>query len=142
MSLVCEETQGRLDVGVAWPAIEALQNPLFYLSGPPPMLAASGSSCRRGARQLRASVSMPGISSQPLPARDLDHVLEHTPGLWDELGGARLFVTGGTGFFGRWMLESLLRANDDLRLGAEATVLTRDPLAFAAAAPMLQSIRR
>ena len=28
-----------------------------------------------------------------------------------------------------------LRANDDLRLGAEATVLTRDPLAFAAAAP-------
>ena len=41
-SLVCEETQGRLDVGVAWPAIEALQNPLVYLSGPPPMLAALG----------------------------------------------------------------------------------------------------
>ena len=41
-SLVCEETEGRLDVGVAWPAIEALQNPLFYLSGPPPMLAALG----------------------------------------------------------------------------------------------------
>ena len=38
----CEETGGRLDVGVAWPAIEALQNPLFYLSGPPPMLAALG----------------------------------------------------------------------------------------------------
>jgi ferredoxin-NADP reductase len=40
--LVCEETQGRLDVRVAWPAIEALQDPLFYLSGPPPMLVALG----------------------------------------------------------------------------------------------------
>jgi nucleoside-diphosphate-sugar epimerase len=80
---------------------------------------------------------MPGTSSQPLPARDLDHVLEHTQGVWEELRGARLFVTGGTGFFGRWMLESLLRANDDMRLGAEATVLTRNPIAFAAAAPQL-----
>jgi ferredoxin-NADP reductase len=41
-SLVREETQGRLDVGVAWPAIEALHHPLFYLSGPPAMLAALG----------------------------------------------------------------------------------------------------
>ena len=39
-SLVCEETQGRLNVGVAWPAIKDMQDPLFYLSGPPPMLAA------------------------------------------------------------------------------------------------------
>jgi len=38
--LVCEETHGRLDVGVAWPVIEALREPLFYLSGPPPMLTA------------------------------------------------------------------------------------------------------
>lgn len=42
-SLVCEEAQGRLDAGVAWPVIEALDDPLFYLSGPPPMLGALGS---------------------------------------------------------------------------------------------------
>jgi dTDP-glucose 4,6-dehydratase len=46
-----------------------------------------------------------------------------------------LFVTGGTGFFGRWMLESFIRANDELGLNAEAIVLTRDPRRFAAAAP-------
>src|SRR5687768_9874265 len=80
---------------------------------------------------------MPGTSAPPLPARDLDHVLEHTQGIWEDLRDARLFVTGGTGFFGRWMLETLLRANDDLGLGAGATVLTRDPSAFAQAAPHL-----
>jgi dTDP-glucose 4,6-dehydratase len=78
---------------------------------------------------------MPGSSPQPLPERDLDHILEHTQGVWEDLRGGRLFVTGGTGFFGRWMLESFLRANDRLSLGAEAIVLTRAPQRFADAAP-------
>lgn len=78
---------------------------------------------------------MPGSSARPLPERDLDHVLEHTLGVWEDLGGGRLFVTGGTGFFGRWMLESFLRANDEFSLGAEAIVLTRDAARFAQAAP-------
>jgi len=38
--LVSEETQGRLQVEVAWPAIAALNDPVFYLSGPPLMLDA------------------------------------------------------------------------------------------------------
>lgn len=38
--LVCEETDGRLDVGTAWPAIATLRDPVFYLSGPPLMLQA------------------------------------------------------------------------------------------------------
>src|SRR5688500_2507913 len=84
---------------------------------------------------MNASASMPGISLRPLPARALDHVLAHSAGVWVELRYARLFVTGGTGFFGRWMLESFLRANEELELRAEATVLTRDPSMFVRAAP-------
>ena len=38
--LVCEATQGRLEVGAAWPTIATLEVPTFYLSGPPAMLGA------------------------------------------------------------------------------------------------------
>ena len=72
---------------------------------------------------------------RPLPLRDLEHVLEHTHGLWDELRGERLFITGGTGFVGGWMLESLLHADDRLGLGVEAIVLARDPDGYRAAVP-------
>ena len=72
-----------------------------------------------------------------LLAEDLDHVLAHTRELWEDLREKRLFLTGGTGFFGCWLLESFLWADEQLRLGASATVLTRDPGAFARRAPRL-----
>ena len=71
------------------------------------------------------------------PREDLDHVLEHTRVLWDEMRGQRLFITGGTGFFGRWLLESLLWANDRLSLGLSALVLSRNPDAFRERAPLV-----
>ncbi|MEI7846286.1 MAG: NAD-dependent epimerase/dehydratase family protein [Chloroflexota bacterium] len=70
-------------------------------------------------------------------ALDKEHILEHTRSLWEELRGERLFLTGGTGFFGCWLLESFLWANERLKLGAEVTVLTRQPQTFIAKAPEL-----
>lgn len=76
-------------------------------------------------------------SVKPLPVEDLEHVLAHTRELWNEAKGASFFITGGTGFFGMWLLESFAHINDVLGLGISATVLTRDPERFAAKAPHL-----
>jgi len=70
-------------------------------------------------------------------ASDLNHILRHTENLWEELCGQRIFITGGTGFFGIWLLESFAWANSRLRLGASLVVLTRDAEAFQKKAPCL-----
>ena len=68
---------------------------------------------------------------------DLDHILEHTRELWGGLRGQQIFITGGTGFFGCWLLESLLWVNDRLNLDCRATVLSRAPDLFRRKAPHL-----
>lgn len=62
---------------------------------------------------------------------DIDAANRRLAPLWGELAGARLFMTGGTGFIGRWMLEVLMRSGT----AVEVTVLSRNPAGFAAKAP-------
>lgn len=79
------------------------------------------------------------MALQPLPTADLDHILNETKMIWDEMHGQRIFITGGTGFFGCWLLESFCYINRQRHLHAHATVLTRDPAAFAMKCPHLAS---
>jgi len=76
------------------------------------------------------------IYNNPLQ-EDLDHILTRTKGIWEELQGKRIFITGGTGFFGCWFLESFAWANDRLNLNASMLVLTRDGETFKKKAPHL-----
>ena len=73
--------------------------------------------------------------------RDRDHMLLHTAGLWEALRGERIFMTGGTGFVGTWLVEAFVAANQAYDLGATAVLLSRDPDRFAARAPHLANDR-
>lgn len=56
---------------------------------------------------------------------DLEEILDRTRPLWQEMRGQRLFLTGGTGFFGQWLTASFLHCNERLGLDARLVVLSR-----------------
>jgi nucleoside-diphosphate-sugar epimerase len=68
---------------------------------------------------------------------DIARLLARTPSLWEPLRGASLFISGGTGFFGIWLLEAILAANRERSLDCRVAVLSRDPARFAGKAPHL-----
>jgi len=65
-----------------------------------------------------------------LPNADLAQALRLAGADLEELRGKSLFVTGGTGFFGKWLLGALVHANAELGLGLRMTVLSRNPAAL------------
>jgi nucleoside-diphosphate-sugar epimerase len=81
---------------------------------------------------------MGGLMSKPLPASDLAEVLAASEGVWDSLRGSSILVTGATGFFGRWMLESLVHADAVHGLSARIVGLSRDPDRFLKDVPHLR----
>ncbi len=56
------------------------------------------------------------------------------------LRGKRIFITGGTGFFGKWLVGGLVYANAEMDLGLALNVLTRDESAFARRHPEVAQI--
>jgi nucleoside-diphosphate-sugar epimerase len=81
------------------------------------------------------------MPSRPISTLDLQHVVEHAGESLQALRGARIFITGGTGFFGHWLLESLLHANSLMKLDVNATVLTRHIKNFRLKSPHLTEDR-
>jgi len=66
---------------------------------------------------------------------DLDAALARVSDSALELRGARIFVTGGTGFLGQWLLAFLAHARARLSLDFQVVALTRDPARFLGAHP-------
>lgn len=68
---------------------------------------------------------------------EVEELVLGSAGLWPELARSRIFLTGASGFFGCWLLETLLFASDHYGLNLEVVALTRDPAGFLAKAPHL-----
>jgi len=66
---------------------------------------------------------------------DLDEILVNGREDFLRLQGASMFITGGTGFFGKWLLASLCEAERRLKLGISIAALSRDPKSFLARFP-------
>lgn len=65
-----------------------------------------------------------------LPVEDLEHIYQNTKDIWESFRGKSIFLTGGTGFFGKWILHSFIYINQMLKLNAKLIVLTRNKNAF------------
>jgi nucleoside-diphosphate-sugar epimerase len=74
---------------------------------------------------------------RPIDPTDLDDALAQCRDALVSLRGARIFLTGATGFYGAWLLESLAHAREALDLDVDAVVLTRDPARAIARMPHL-----
>ncbi|HEY3399707.1 MAG TPA: NAD(P)-dependent oxidoreductase [Geothrix sp.] len=75
----------------------------------------------------------------PLPELELREAVDIVRD-WSPLRGARIFITGGTGFIGKWLIEVLGKAERTFDLGVEAVVLSRDPAAFLDTMPHLREL--
>lgn len=63
---------------------------------------------------------------------DLNTILENTCKIFrdDFVSRSNIFITGATGFFGKWLLESFVFLNRKLNLNSSLYVLSRDPKSF------------
>ena len=75
--------------------------------------------------------------SKLILTEDLDNIYRIGAPLWSELGNSRIFLTGGTGFFGCWLLRSLMHAIRHHGINIDVTILSRDPDAFQMVEPEL-----
>src|SRR6185437_4623814 len=69
-------------------------------------------------------------SAWGLPTADLDDAVTRATDDLRRWKGARVLVTGGTGFLGRWLVSTLFQANRQLDLGLRLVLLTRHPAAI------------
>ena len=57
---------------------------------------------------------------------DILNIINKTKNLWSEVKNKNIFLSGGTGFFGTWILKSFSLANKNFNLNSKIFVLTRN----------------
>lgn len=65
-----------------------------------------------------------------IPLEDLEYIFQNTKEIWEPFRGKTIFLTGGTGFFGKWLLESFIYMNEKLGINAKIISLSRNPEHF------------
>ncbi len=76
-------------------------------------------------------MSRPKLQSRGgLNTDELESVVDRERSLFEHLSNASLLITGATGWFGVWLLDSLCIADDILHLGLRITAVSRDPSRF------------
>ena len=65
-----------------------------------------------------------------IPIVDLEHIFQNTKDIWEPMRGKSIFLSGGTGFFGKWILESFIYINEKLDLNSKIITLSRNPKLF------------
>lgn len=76
----------------------------------------------------------------PLPPADLELIVDRARDDLRIFDGSTLLLTGGTGFVGSWLLESVLAASRRLAVNINLVVLSRDPETFLDARPHLHAV--
>lgn len=73
-----------------------------------------------------------------LPVADIDYMYSGLGAAdWIFFRKKRLFITGGSGFIGKWMLSALIEAENRLALECQIEILTRRPEDFFACMPQI-----
>lgn len=67
---------------------------------------------------------------------DLNYVLNGVGDAWTALKNQSVLITGGTGIIGKWLIATLLHADQQCELGIKITVVSRNPDLFRKAYPI------
>ena len=77
--------------------------------------------------------------THPIVQEDVENIFKIVGSDLSRLQGKRVLITGGTGFIGTWLLETISWLNKNSNKPCKVYVPTRNPAAFARKAPHLAS---
>src|SRR5271166_217928 len=86
-------------------------------------------------RSTDAILQLRPTSRSGLDSREIGDLVRATEVRLRELAGASILITGSTGWFGVWLLDTLCMADDALRLGIRILAVSRAPDRFLARFP-------